>query len=148
MRTVTETMACLVLLVTGGAIYLLLRPTNLLMFKVVDGMGLSHDINRYREMTEHVCVPEFVVYCLPNGLWAAAYILLIDGLLHHQSKKVRMIAAAVIPLVGTTAELLQATGWLPGTFDYGDLLCLLLPLLAYELWLASYRPKTSLKIII
>ena len=113
------------------------------MFKVMDALGLMPDINRWREMVVNVTLPEFVIFCLPNGLWAAAYIILIDGWLYNQTKKVRFLAAAVIPLIGTTAEMMQAAGWLPGTFDAGDIACLTIPLLAYGIFLMEDRWLTN-----
>lgn len=139
MRTWGESVASLLLLGLGGAIYLLFRPQNILMFKVLDALELTPCINRWREMTENVSLPDFVIYCLPNGLWTAAYIVLIDGWLYRQTKKVRFLAAVVIPLIGTTAEMMQAVGWLPGTFDCGDIACLMLPLLAYGILLTKDR---------
>lgn len=139
MRTVAEGMASILLLVLGGGIYLLFRPQNILMFRVVDALGLAPDINGWREVAGSASLPEFVIYCLPNGLWTAAYILLIDGLFYRQTKRCRLLAATVIPLIGTMAEMLQAPGWIPGTFDFGDVACILFPLLAYGIFLSKDR---------
>ena len=144
MRTVVEGLVGMFLLVLGGGIYLLFRPQNILMFKVVETIGLSSDVDRWREMAGNVSLPDFVVYCLPNGLWAAAYIMVIDGWLYRQTKRCRLSAAAVIPLIGTMAEMMQATGCIPGTFDYGDIACLMVPLFAYAIFLESYRVVTNI----
>ncbi|MBR6978946.1 MAG: hypothetical protein IKH88_03835 [Prevotella sp.] len=144
MRTVVEGLVGMFLLVLGGGIYLLFRPQNILMFKLVEALGLSPDVDRWREMAGNVSLPDFVVYCLPNGLWAAAYIMVIDGWLYRQTKRCRLLAAAVIPLVGATAEVMQTAGWIPGTFDYGDIACMLVPLFAYAIFLESYRVVTNI----
>ena len=116
--------ASVLMLLIGGLTYLLFRPTTLVLFQLVRLMGLEDAVMRWR-------MPEFVVYCLPNGLWAAAYVLLIHALLMGQPAKTRLLAVAVIPLVGAGAEAMQAFGFLPGTYDNGDMACLLAPLAAY-----------------
>lgn len=133
MRTAIQTALCVVLLFLGGATYLLFRPRTILMFKVVDAIGIGGKVDKWREEMAGVHLPDFMVDCLPNGLWVAAYILLIDGLLHSQAKRVRVIGATVIPLAGVVAEIMQAMGVLPGTFDFMDIACLLVPLLVYVL---------------
>ena len=115
----------MMLLLTGGMTYLLFRPQTLLMFHVTDAIGLSAAINSMREGISSQ-LPEFIIYCLPGALWAAAYILTI-----RQSVKARILVAGIIPIIGAVSELLQLTGLLPGTFDVADLLCYLVPYLLY-----------------
>ncbi len=123
--------ASMLMLLIGGLTYLLFRPTTLVLFQLVRLMGLEDAVLRWREEVAGARMPEFVVYCLPNGLWAAAYVLLIHALLMGQPAKTRLLAVAVIPLIGVVAEAMQAFGFLPGTYDNGDIACLLAPLAAY-----------------
>lgn len=120
----------MMMLLMGGMTYLLFRPQTLLMFHVTDAIGLSAAINSMREGISSQ-LPEFIIYCLPGALWAAAYILTTEYFLYRQSVKTRILVAGIIPVIGAVSELLQLTGLLPGTFDVADLLCYLVPYLLY-----------------
>jgi hypothetical protein len=120
----------MMMLLMGGMTYLLFRPQTLLMFHVTDAIGLSAAINSMREGISSQ-LPEFIIYCLPGALWAAAYILTIDSLMFRQSVMPRILVSGIIPVIGAVSELLQLIGLLPGTFDVADLLCYLIPYLLY-----------------
>lgn len=112
----------------GGLIYLAFRPTTILLFHVADGMGLMPLIAQGRDWMATWQPAEFWVYSLPGGLWAAAYILVVYGLLAHLSTLLRLLIASSIPLIGILSELLQGAHCLPGVFDWADLLCYAAPL--------------------
>lgn len=129
------------LLTVGGLIYIILRSQNLL-YRIV-GEGWPWLNNLRTAATELLqrsgAVGEFVVFSLPDGFWATAYILLMDHVHRKATARVRIAWAAVIPLIGAAAELLQAlcpAGYRPwgvnlGTFDVLDLVCYLAPLAIY-----------------
>ena len=132
--------AGLAVLTAGGLIYLLQRTRSLLLFHVADKLGLGQAIDRWRDTTEGTTLPEFVVYSLPGGLWATAYIVIVDGLLKHKPKGKRLMWASVIPALGIASELMQYAGWLPGTADVADLICYCLPYIAYIIYI-TYDKK-------
>ena len=121
----------LISFLTGAVIYLLFRPRHLVGFTALDLVGLGPLADRLRLSAMGLSIPEFVVYCLPNGLWSASYILLIDVLLAGQSKLVRILVTSLIPLLGAASEVLQAFALCPGTFDVLDLFCYLVPFFFY-----------------
>ena len=119
------------LLIAGGAVYLLFRPQTLLMFHVADRLGLTPAIHSLRAATGDLRLPRILTESVPAGLWSAAYVLLIDSLFRRQPVKHRILAASIIPLLGAASEIMQRWHILPGTFDWSDLLCYLLPLAIY-----------------
>ena len=131
MRQRLQILAGVILLVAGGLIYTLFRPTTLLGFRLTDAIGLSQLINNWRTALATQQPAPFIVYCLPNGLWSAAFILIMDRLFAHQPLRQRLCWTAVIPGIGIAAELLQAVGIVPGTFDWLDILCYAVPYLVY-----------------
>lgn len=131
MRQRLQILAGVILLVAGGLIYTLFRPTTLLGFRLTDAIGLSPLINNWRTALASQQPVTFIVYCLPNGLWSAAFILIMDRLFAHQPLRQRLCWAALIPAIGIAAELLQAVGIVPGTFDWLDILCYAVPYLVY-----------------
>ena len=119
------------MLVLGGLLYLLFRPRTLLLFHVADAMGLSSVITRCRSAVEGITLPDWMIYCLPNALWAGAYVLLADSVLKGRSLRLRLLVTAVIPGLGILSEVMQAFRLLPGTFDGWDLVAYALPYMLY-----------------
>ena len=129
-----------VLMLTAGiGIYLLFRSGDMLVFRLTQALGLHSLLEGWRSMVSDVMLPGWVRYCLPNALWALAYVLLIDAIFHRHRLSTRMTWAAVIPACGLAGELLQALHLLPGTFDWGDVAAFALPyLLYYTIRLKTY----------
>ena len=140
-----EYLLCFLFLTIGGVIYLLYRPRILMLHVIADGLGLGGCIDSLRGVADQWPLPSFLVFCVPNGLWSTAYILLIDGLIAGRSRRwQRLVGVSVIPFLGAMSELLQASGTIPGTFDWGDLLCYLLPLLVYAMVASNKQEKRQL----
>lgn len=135
MKQPLQFFAAIVLLAAGGIIYLLYRPTTLLLFRIINATGLSKQVGQWRTAAQACSLPDITVYCLPNGLWAAAYILLIHRAYRNRSNATRMAWAAVIPAIGIISELLQVVGIVPGTPDWNDALCYAAPYLIYIIYI-------------
>lgn len=123
------------LLAAGGLIYLIYRPTTLLLFRIIDAAGLDGLVGQWRKAMQPSGLSDFTVYCLPNGLWAGAFVLAIHGAYANRPAATRLAWAAVIPAVGVISELLQVVGIVPGTPDWGDALCYAVPYLIYILYI-------------
>ena len=131
MRQTRKTILGVVLVLIGGMGYLLFRPTRLLIYQLASRAGMEPLLRQWREHTMQWDMPEWVVYCLPDGLWSAGYVLIVSGLFRPHPLK--WLVAGIIPLVGALSELAQWMGMLPGRFDVVDIVCYLLP---YALYLA------------
>ena len=119
------------LLFTGGMIYVLYRPQTLLLFHVAGGLGMTDIIEQWRQMATAWHPAAFTVYCLPAGLWALSYVLIVGTLTQGLPTIRRWVAVASIPLLGIASEVMQALSIIPGTFDWADLALYVLPLIAY-----------------
>ena len=119
-------------LLVGGIIYLAFRTERLLMFRVVETMGLGEKLMAWRHDIT-LALPQWVIYNLPDALWASAYILTTDAILKSDSTRNRLLAASIIPAIGVTSELLQIFGIIPGTFDFFDILAYATPYIIYAL---------------
>lgn len=129
------------LILLGGMIYLSFRPTSLLLFHVLDGLGVMPLMASWRDWVADWQPSEFVVYSLPGGLWAASYILLTYPLLLRQQTWCRIAITGSVPLMGFVSELLQQGNLLPGVFDIADLCCYAVPLLLLILYETSKYNK-------
>lgn len=121
----------MLLLFMGGMIYVLYRPQTLLLFHVAGGLGMTDLIGQWRQMATAWHPAAFTIYCLPAGLWALSYVLIVGTLAQSLPAIRRWVAVAFIPLLGIASEVLQAVGIVPGTFDWTDLTLYTLPLIAY-----------------
>lgn len=135
MTTRLQILIGLVMLLLGGIIYLLFRPTTLLLFHTLDLVGLMPLVTDCRTLVATYQPSEFVVYSLPGGLWAASYILLVVSLLERAMRWQRMMVASIIPLAGICSELMQQAGLLPGVFDTADLVCYAVPLIILNMYI-------------
>ena len=113
----------------GGIFYLLFRPSSLLLYRLACFIGLGALLGQWRQHTLLWDWPEWAVYCLPDGLWSAGYVLIVDGL--FRPHRMKWLVAGIIPLVGALSEGLQSVGLMPGTFDLVDVACYLLPYVVY-----------------
>lgn len=62
----------------------------------------------------------FLLYNLPDGLWAFGFAGLLLSINRLQSK---LAWLSTLALIGVSGELLQYYRIIPGTFDYLDILC-------------------------
>lgn len=69
----------------------------------------------------------WIRYSLPDGLYCAAYILIIDAIWHDDNHLIKFITISLVPVVTISSELLQYFGLVKGTFDVYDLICYLIP---------------------
>lgn len=117
-------------LLLGGIIYLTFRTSQLLLFRTFKLIGFEEYINQWRQAI-NLSLPQWAIFCLPDALWASAYILIIDTLLNKYTLKTKLIVASIIPSIGIVSELMQALQLLPGTFDIFDIVAYSVPFLLY-----------------
>ncbi len=116
----------LVSLLFWGLVYMTFRTEKLMMFRVFDIIGLGETISKWRQSI-NISLPEWVIYNLPDALWATAYILVTDTIFRRGRDNTRLIAASIIPIIGILSELTQAAGIIPGTYDFLDIAAYMVP---------------------
>lgn len=119
-------------LACGCAIYLLFRSKSLNIYQWCSAIGLSSFIDTLRSSVQSWNVSDFLKYSLPDGLYCAAYILIIDSVWHNDKGIIKNIIISLVPLVAVCNEFLQYLGLSKGTFDIYDLTCYVLPLFVYK----------------
>ncbi len=112
--------ACLSL---GSAIYVLFRPTTLLMFHWADALSLIHSVQRMRALASGLeqLFPAWFVLSLPFALWVLAYLFFIDAVWIHEQSSARFVWFWCVPIIAISAELAQIKHIVPGNFDLADL---------------------------
>lgn len=134
-RFVCQSILSLFLLGVGGSIYILFRPKTLLMFKWIESLGLNEYIDRLREMVGGITLNHITLYSLPDGLWLASYIIVVNTIVSKENKRNLLFWSFLLPIIAVVFELLQIPGGIPGVFDIFDLICYIVPLLIYLIYL-------------
>lgn len=105
----------------GLFVYLVFRSqhtiVNILLNKLTNGnaMPIICDIR------QHFLLPKFMIYSLPEGLWALAATL-VSKRLFLRTKRGSLHLAWVPLIYCISLEILQLFGWMPGSFDFMDIL--------------------------
>lgn len=138
-RIIVEVSFGILSLFIGGMIYLAFRDESLVMFGWFNSMGLHEAIQSMRSYTLSIPIPNFVKYCLPDGLWTISYILLVDALVERH----KIIWALSLPLIAIFLEILQGFSIIKGIFDWGDVLCYSIPVLIFVIIKIFHYEKCS-----
>ena len=107
----------------GAIIYILFRPTHLLMFNWIDNLGLMGLVNSIRPNLENM--PEWILYSLPDGLWLFSYCLFIGYVWDFELKRC-LFVLSILPVYAVSNEIMQFFHLVSGTFDRMDLFAFLL----------------------
>lgn len=131
----------LALVVTGAIIYMLFRDKTILIFKWIDIFHLDNALDYCRNLTRNITVPDFVKFCVPDGLWLASYILVMDTIWHNEDLGKQLFWCLLLPAISILSEIMQYFGMLVGTYDFGDLVCYSMPVALYLIY--KYYEKKS-----
>ena len=130
----SEIILGVVFLVCGCAIYLLFRSKSLNLYQWCMLLGLSDSIDSLRYSVQHWNITEWVRYSLPDGLYCAAYILIIDAIWKNDNHLIKYIIISLVPIVTIGSEILQYLRLVKGTFDVYDLICYSIPPIIYLIY--------------
>lgn len=118
-------------LICGCMIYLLFRSKSLNIYQWSVAFGLSNIIDSFRYAIQNWSVAGWIRYSLPDGLYNAAYILLMDAIWYDDNNLKKFVIILIVPLITICSELFQYIGLIKGTFDVYDLICYIIPLMIY-----------------
>lgn len=131
MSATSQVILGVVFLTFGCAIYLLFRAKTLNIYQWCFTLGLSSCIDYARILVQNWNIPFFIKYSLPDGLYCAAYILIMDAIWHNDNRLIKFFIISLVPLVTITSELLQYFRLIRGTFDINDLVCYVIPTIIF-----------------
>ena len=130
-RATIEAASGVLLLICGCAIYLLFRSRSLNIYQWCCALGLTSIIERFRRIVQDWNVPDIIRFSLPDGMYCAAYILIVDAIWYKEQSVQKYVVIALVPIITIGSELLQNFNLVRGTFDVFDLVCYALPPLVY-----------------
>ena len=108
----------------GGLIYILWRPHEPQFFTLFSETWLGNWVNSVRQssLSASTILPKWIIFSLPNGLWAFAYSLIITGIWSGSKSKIRYFWLTTIPVLVIGFEILQYAKIVRGTFCLQDIL--------------------------
>jgi hypothetical protein len=110
-------------LALGVLLYLFARPRGIVVFEWLEAMGLGATVQEGRDRLAPIArtLPAWVRFSLPDGLWAYAFARAVS-LTWNDQRSVHSLPWLLLVVASTLgAELGQALGLVPGTFDGVDL---------------------------
>ena len=115
----------------GCAIYLLFRSKALYIYQWCLSFGISDYVDVCRHYVQGCQLSDFIIFCLPDGLYCAAYILVIDAIWFEDNRLAKYLILSLVPTITIGSEILQLIGVVRGTFDVMDLVCYAISPLVY-----------------
>ena len=118
----------------GGLIYIAFRSKSLMLFSLADTLHLSKAVDSIREIATAMQFSDFIVYSLPAGLWTASYLLIMFYLTRKCNRRTRLQLSLPLPSSAVVLEIAQYFSLCPGTFDFIDLVCYLIPIIIFIIY--------------
>ena len=105
----------------AALLYLLLRPVDTAIYKIVSFLGGDAFVHSLRAGIDVSVLPGWFVYSLPGGLWLLAFQNTITWIKRFKGRwLVHLVILASFSGIGL--ELLQALHLTDGVFDWADVL--------------------------
>ena len=127
----TQILLGVLFLFCGCAIYLLFRSKTLYIYQWCISLGVSDFVDSCRSIVQGCSISDFVKFSLPDGLYCAAYILMIDAIWNDDNRFAKYLIISFVPIITIGSEILQYYHTVQGTFDIMDLTCYSIPPLTY-----------------
>ena len=106
----------------GTLIYLLFRPLHLTVFHWANAIGFYSAVIKARALFDiGYLMPEWLVYSLPNGLWAYSFMFFMSFIWGDVKSMNKTFFIVLVVVLTVGSELGQLLGLVPGTFCLADM---------------------------
>ncbi len=107
----------------NGLMYLLFRPTSLLIFKLANETGLYELLLKIRApISPTFFLPKLIIYNLPAFAWTFSFTALLGIIWNYEISK-HNILVLIMPIgLGVTSEIFQLMNLIKGTYDIIDII--------------------------
>lgn len=131
-------------IIIGSIIYILFRPTSLIIFNFFSFINVDIFIMSLRNTNFHLIkyIPNFFIYSFPNALWVYSFSFFTLMLWYNYNILARILSFIFIFIIAIGIELCQLNHYLPGTYDCVDLITSIFSSLM-ALIIITYRRKTN-----
>lgn len=110
-------------MIIGGMVYVLARPTNIILFTWLNNIGFENFIISIRSaVTASDIMNNWTIYNSPAFFWSFSFTCFL-GIIWNFHIDIRSISMFLIPMcLGIVTEILQKTDIINGTFDIIDII--------------------------
>ncbi len=131
---------CIIPILCGTLIYVGYRPTSLNYFSWFSELGLANNLLVVRKNISSLWPKpaNWIVYSLPDGLWAYSFIFSIK-LIWNEKQGGYWIWTFISYMIILLPEILQFNKILPGTYDIQDIALLLLGIILSSIVLSTKK---------
>lgn len=118
----------LLFLLFGIFIYVIFRPTTLIVFDWLKIINLNNFAMflRFKYTNLSNILPYWVIYSLPFVLWIISYLFLIEAIWIKSKNTFYLFWFCIVPIISIGSEMLQLFGLIQGVFSYQDLMLMLI----------------------
>ena len=124
----------------AAVLYVLLRPVDTVIYKIVALFGGGDFINSLRQSIHINSFPEWFVYSFPGGLWLLAFQNTITWIKRFKGRWL-IHSVLLASSLGIGLEILQVLNVTDGVFDWVDVLfyCFATLLSLSNVWLVKWK---------
>ncbi len=125
----------IIALLIGGTIYIFFRSDNLILFDWLYSIGIKNILSDIRTdflSYNRINIPNWAKYSLPDGLWIFSYMLLVNVINKEANDSMSKLIIYFLPSIAIIWEFAQALHYVPGMFDYLDLVFYLFFILLFN----------------
>jgi predicted Abi (CAAX) family protease len=113
------------------------------MFLWLEKIGLDSYVESLRNYTRWLAIflPTWIIFSLPNALWLFSGILIFETIWGSKQSTGKIFWLSLFLITAIGAEIAQGLSLLPGTFDWQDILLMLIACFCAILFIAYVRQK-------
>ena len=124
----------IIVFLMGSMIYFAFRTSELYMFRIFPNGDLPSWIIAIRNQLSSLHVPEWIRYCLPDGLWLLSYMLIIESIWNEETTWLHELFLWILPISAILTEFLQMALLIPGTGDWIDVIFYVMGILTFLIY--------------
>lgn len=124
----------IIVFLMGSMIYFAFRTSELYMFRIFPNGDLPSWIIAIRNQLSSLHVPEWIRYCLPDGLWLLSYMLIIESIWNEETTWLHELFLWILPISAILTEFLQMELLIPGTGDWIDVIFYVMGILTFLIY--------------
>jgi len=115
-------------LFVGSLIYVSCRSETLTMFIWIEQIGLDSFADSLRNCTRWILIyiPNWCLFSLPDALWLFSGILVFDSIWGVKGNMSKLFWISLFLIIAFSVEIGQRFRVLPGTFDWQDMVLMVL----------------------
>ena len=124
----------IIVFLMGSMIYFAFRTSELYMFRIFPNGDFPSWIIAIRNQLSSLHVPEWIRYCLPDGLWLLSYMLIIESIWNEETTWLHELFLWILPISAILTEFLQMALLIPGTGDWKDVIFYVMGILTFLIY--------------